>query len=101
MDDDGGNIDYFFHNDSDIYEPHNKFNHYQVYAVVFLNIIFLISMPGISFLLWVLLKERAWRTLLTCYFCSSQLQTSASLRLFSCCVQHTRNESSEDFAFLD
>lgn len=53
--------DIFFHNDTVTLDTYDGPSAVQIYAVVCLTLIFCISMPGNSFMLWVLLRERAWR----------------------------------------
>ncbi|KAM4551826.1 chemokine XC receptor 1-like [Odontesthes bonariensis] len=55
---------YILHNDTeiDMVEPHVELAAFDIYETVCLTLIFCISMPGNSFLLWVLLREQAWRT---------------------------------------
>uniref|UniRef100_A0AAQ5YT92 G-protein coupled receptors family 1 profile domain-containing protein n=1 Tax=Amphiprion ocellaris TaxID=80972 RepID=A0AAQ5YT92_AMPOC len=55
-------------------KPQEEQSAFQVYAAVCCTLIFCISLSGNSFLLWVLLKERAWRT--TCDIFLLQLTVS-------------------------
>ncbi|XP_008285718.1 chemokine XC receptor 1-like [Stegastes partitus] len=62
-------LDYYYYEilttdnfDFTLSHPPGERTVFQVYAAAFCTLIFCISLPGNSFLLWVLLKERAWRT---------------------------------------
>ncbi|XP_023128931.3 chemokine XC receptor 1-like [Amphiprion ocellaris] len=66
---------FVLHNESELnVEPQEEQSAFQVYAAVCCTLIFCISLSGNSFLLWVLLKERAWRT--TCDIFLLQLTVS-------------------------
>ncbi|XP_008285713.1 chemokine XC receptor 1-like [Stegastes partitus] len=52
----------WIHNESGLNAHPEGDVEFQVYAAACYSLIFCISLPGNSFLLWVLLKERAWRT---------------------------------------
>ncbi|XP_041847250.1 atypical chemokine receptor 2-like [Melanotaenia boesemani] len=81
----------FFHNDTETLDTYNEPSAFQLYAVVYLTLIFCISMPGNSFMLWVLLRERAWRItsdVLLLQFTVSNLCFTATLPFFACNVLH-------------
>ncbi|KAM6919234.1 atypical chemokine receptor 2-like [Xenentodon cancila] len=82
-----------FHNDSDVnmVEDHIELSAFQIYVAVCATLIFCISMAGNSFLLQVLLKERAWiapSDILLLQFTVSNLVFTATLPFLACNALH-------------
>ncbi len=60
-----------------------------LFYIVCYTLIFCISVPGNSFLLWVLLRERAWKTtsdILLLQLIISDLCLTVTLSVFACCL---------------
>ncbi len=62
---------------------------FRLFYVVCYTLIFCISVPGNGFLLWVLLRERAWKTtsdILLLQVIISDLCLAVTLSVFACCL---------------